>query len=157
MEFDSHVWAYEYCDIKCQLIAAKYNQEFHNYRMLYKILVDKLVEQYDIVTCVPTSKKHIKQRGFDHSAYLAKIISKRIRVPYRELLEQAYDFVQTNNNVTKRNENPMYICNVNLKNNRILLVDDIATTCSSLNHCSYILKRRGASRVSCATLAYQRK
>ncbi len=39
------------------------------------------------------------------------------------------------------------------KNKNIVLVDDIATTCSTLEECSKVLKNAGAGKIFCAVLA----
>lgn len=42
---------------------------------------------------------------------------------------------------------------LNLLGRRVLLVDDVMTTCSTLNECARVLKRAGAAEVSVAVLA----
>lgn len=157
MDLDSHIWAYDYQEIKQLLINAKYKQEFAKYRRLIKPLVPRLVnlDDIDLVVCVPTSQMHIRERGFDHSQYLGRLIAKKLSLKFNSVLEQAHDFVQVSSDIKTRQRLPRYICTKNLSNSNILLIDDVATTKTSLIRCAQALKKSGANRVDSATIAYQ--
>lgn len=160
MSIDSHIWAFKYEEIAEQLKRAKYKQEFHLYRRLARKLVIAIVlaidlEKIDVISFVPTSKKHLNERGFDHSQYLAKLIAKKLKFEVKPILEQAFEFVQVSNSNEYRHKVPRYICNENVKDLRILLIDDVATTRTSLNRSAEALKKCGAKSVDAATLAYQ--
>ena len=71
------------------------------------------------------------------------------------MLEQAHDFVQVSSDIKTRQRLPRYICTKNLSNSNILLIDDVATTKTSLIRCAQALKKSGANRVDSATIAYQ--
>lgn len=160
MDLDSHLWVYDYSHISQKLKAAKYKQEFHYYKKLGKELAYIVSENIDLknidfVTSVPTSKKHIRERGFDHGKYLGKITSRKLCIQYKSLLEQAYDFVQVNSSLSLRHRQARYICKTSVFNQNILLIDDVATTRTSLNMCAKVLKKSGAKSVIAATIAYQ--
>lgn len=160
MGLDSHIWAYKYDEVSQYLKAAKYKQEFHHYRRLVRKLVKAIVtcidlEQIDLITCIPTSEKHLDERGFDHSEYLARMVGKKLHVPVRTLLTQAFDFVQVSSSTLERHKVPRYICTENIEGLRILLIDDVATTRTSLNRSAQALKKCGAKSVDAATIAYQ--
>lgn len=152
---DHHIWAFEYKNVAHLLKAAKYKQEFYHYRYLVDYLANEIYSEYDFVTCVPTSNKHINKRGFDHSEYLAKLVAKKLHLKYKALLSQAHDFVQVQSTLKLRHNLPRYICDQQLQNKRILLIDDVATTKTSLDRCAQTLKKCGAKCVDGATLAYQ--
>lgn len=160
MSIDSHVWAFKYEEVSEQLKRAKYKQEFHLYRRLVRKLVKAIVltidlKNIDAVCFVPTSRTHVIERGFDHSQYLARLVGKKLKLENKAVLEQAFEFVQVSNTNEHRHKIPRYICNEKVKNLRILLIDDVATTRTSLNRSAEALKKCGAKSVDAATIAYQ--
>ena len=115
--------------------------------------------KFDVVTCVPQTKRKCRQRGYNQSALLAKEIAKQLKLPYDELL-----LIKTRETADQHNlkgkeriknlkdafaaENPDSV-----SNKAILLVDDIKTTGATLNECRKVLLKAGASAVYCATIA----
>lgn len=47
------------------------------------------------------------------------------------------------------------MCKKNIYNKKILIIDDIATTRTSLNRCAQALKEKGANRVDAVTIAFR--
>ncbi|MBD3328531.1 ComF family protein, partial [Candidatus Peregrinibacteria bacterium] len=107
---------------------------------------------YTIVP-VPLHKKRLRFRGYNQAEILAKQlgdpqtnIMKRIKYskPQMELSAEA-----RKNNV----KNAFACLEQNKNDNPVLLVDDVATTLSTLNECAKVLKSAGYKKVYAICLA----
>lgn len=109
-----------------------------------------------IITHLPTSPQHIRQRGFDQSKLLAKAISRR-RYHYSPLLRRVNPVHQIGASKAKRQKQLagafIAINKYLIKGSKILLVDDVATTGASLEEAARTLKRAGAKQVSAVVFA----
>ena len=122
------------------------NYKYDNSKYLakgYAIILSKLLRNLDIdlITFVPMSKN--EKRYFNHSKNLAEELSKLLKIPCVEALKKIKDTKEQKSLTFKeRRENvkDAFVLNKNIKNKRVLLVDDIATTCSTLDACAEKLK-----------------
>ena len=114
---------------------------------------------FDIITCVPQTKRKRRKRGYNQSALLAKEISKQLSVPFDELL-----LIKTRNTPDQHTlKGKARIANLknafaadkpdSVKGKTILLCDDIKTTGATLNECRKTLLKAGATAVCCAVIA----
>lgn len=116
--------------------------------------------KFDYVCSVPMEKSREFDKGFNHSLELAKYISKEIGVGYLPILNQIKK-AESQHDLTynERAKNVKGIYSVNEKyreevaQKRILLVDDIKTSGSTLNECAHELLLSGADEVFCAVAA----
>lgn len=106
---------------------------------------------------VPLHPKRQKWRGFNQSAVIGQILSKKIGLDYQEALKRTrYTKPQVELSGKDRRQNirnafsltKSYILSPN-----VLLLDDVWTTGSTLKECAYVLKRGGAKKVWAITLA----
>lgn len=122
------------------------NYKYDNSRYLakgYAIILSKLLRNLDIdlITFVPMSKN--EKRYFNHSKQLAEELSKLLKTPCVELLRKMKDTKEQKSLTFKeRRENvkDVFALTKSVKNKKILLVDDIASTCSTLDACAEKLK-----------------
>ena len=123
------------------------NYKYDNSKYLakgYAIILSKLLRNnldIDLITFVPMSSN--EKRYFNHSKLLAEELSKLLKTPCVELLRKMKDTKEQRSLTFKeRRENvkDAFVLNKNIKNKRVLLVDDIATTCSTLDACAEKLK-----------------
>lgn len=112
-----------------------------------------------IVTPVPLHPKREKIRGFNQSALLGKLISKKLGLEYQDtLVRTRYTKPQAQLKGWDRKNNikgafsPSSTIRYTLNAN-ILLIDDVWTTGSTLKECCYVLKKGGAKKVWAITLA----
>ncbi|MBP9115649.1 MAG: ComF family protein [Acidimicrobiia bacterium] len=154
---DTHTWFLDYNDVKYLLWNAKYRQEFSIYNKFIKKIAIQLtdLDNVDFITNVPTSKHHITKRGFDHGEYLGRTFSKNLMLTYKNLLIPVHDIDQVHSSGDMRRKLPRYMCKKNIYNKKILIIDDIATTRTSLNRCAQALKEKGANRVDAVTIAFR--
>ena len=123
------------------------------------ILKENIDKNIDIVVPVPMHWFKKWKRGFNQAELLAENVAKLINKPmYNALIRTKYTKPQFTLKKQERHENlaNMFVLNKKyvdvVRNKRILLIDDIATTCSTANQCSKILKSLRC-RVVVVTLA----
>ncbi|MGI6413290.1 MAG: ComF family protein [Syntrophomonadaceae bacterium] len=113
----------------------------------------------DLIVPVPSSPSRLKQRGFNQTSLLASKISKRIKVKMNPDVLIRIKETPSQRELTRQEreinlrrafavQNPSVIRNQNL-----LLVDDVYTTGSTSRECTRTLLEAGASRVSIITWA----
>jgi competence protein ComFC len=126
--------------------------------MLDRLQKDYLPEEFDLVTYIPTSKKVLKDRGFDQSYLLANELAKLINKPLVKTLTKRGNRPQQHTlDLIKRSQNwdGEFILNpkVNLKGKRILLIDDISTTGNTLLHGCKELEKADCNQIIPLVLA----
>jgi ComF family protein len=128
---------------------------------LAQAAAEQLDGNWELVTWAPLSKKRLRKRGYDQAKLLAEQVSKALQIPLVSTLEKMRDTkAQSTLGAEQRGENVKNVyrlekgCSVTGK--RILLVDDILTTGSTLSACAKVLLEGGAERVDCAALARSR-
>jgi len=99
-----------------------------------------------------------RERGFNQATLLAELLARRIAVPLRPALERLrYTTTQTAYDRTERMENLHDAFrlrkNANVRELRVLLIDDVLTTGSTLSECARVLRAAGAVSVHAATAA----
>ena len=107
----------------------------------------------DFITYVPLSFGRWFKRGFNQSELVAKIISKKLDLPLEKtLVKRAFIKKQSSiNDENKRAENVKNAFkirkNAHVENKRILLIDDVITTGSTVVSCSKVLRSAGAQKI----------
>ncbi|MGA2911754.1 MAG: phosphoribosyltransferase family protein [Candidatus Levyibacteriota bacterium] len=112
-----------------------------------------------LIVPIPLSKAKLRKRGYNQAEILGKELSKKLNIPVQNLLERTRETktqVGLTNLQRKLNvRNAFEIINhkSSIINQNILLVDDVATTGSTLLEAAKVLKRAGAQKVFGLTLA----
>lgn len=113
--------------------------------------------EFDMVTWAPVSRKRLRQRGYDQARLLAESACRAWGVrPVRLLKKVRNNPAQSGlEDAAARRENvkDVYKAVGDPAGRRVLLVDDICTTGSTLEACAGVLKAAGAARVLCLTAA----
>jgi len=114
---------------------------------------------YDIISWVPLSSKRERTRGYDQAMLLALATALELGDVAVETLKKQRD-VRAQSELGDRAERSENIEGAYIASDpeivggkRVLLIDDIVTTCSTLEECAGVLIRAGASDVVCASLA----
>ena len=124
---------------------------------------ENLKGSYDIITWVPLSGKRLKKRGYDQAMLLAMSAALKLGDVAVELLEKHTDVPAQSGvgSAEKRRANISGVYSVTdeelVRGKRVLLVDDIITTGSTLSECAKTLKYSGAEEIVCCTLARTRE
>lgn len=111
-----------------------------------------------IIVPVPLHPRRQKERGFNQSALLGQILSKKIGLKYSEALKRVrFTKPQVGLKSHQRKDNIRNAFalppNYQLPATNYLLIDDVWTTGSTLKECAYVLKRNGAGKIWAITLA----
>lgn len=158
--FDRLIVCTDYSQIKNLIIKFKYKFSKDLINIFYKILETNLKKRdlcNTFIIPAPIHKRNFKKRGFNQARLLAQSITKII--PQTRLL----DCLVEKDSRGQQAKLDRFHRLTNLKNSikikgrpplkNILLIDDIATTGSTLNECSKVLKKAGANHVTAIVLA----
>src|SRR5207302_4555483 len=163
--FDAAVSAYRGRGIVRQIIHEfKYGRQIHLRhlvgRWLNSALDDERLRQshFDVIVPVPLHPTRQRERGFNQASLLAELLSAQTSSPARPFLERIrYTTTQTALDRSERMENLHNAFrlrkNADVRGLRVLLIDDVLTTGSTLSECARVLKRAGAISVHAATAA----
>ena len=127
-------------------------------RLLETPYADWGLESPDIVLPVPLHPKRLKERGFNQSGLLAKEFSRMQGLPvsFDLLIRKNWTEPQTRLNRKERLENvkgAFSLCDASaVRGRRVLLIDDVFTTGTTLSECAKTLKKAGASEVHVLTV-----
>jgi len=115
----------------------------------------------EIIVPVPLHPDRLRERGYNQATLLAKELGKSIGLPISEnsLVRVRATRPQVELSAQERKENvrDAFRCsNAELEGKRVLLVDDVCTTGSTLQACSIASRQAGALSVWAFTLARAR-
>jgi ComF family protein len=108
---------------------------------------------------VPLHPKRLRERGFNQSLLLARHIASVLgaELDFLTLRRVRDTKPQTGLHRDERRKNVRRAFELTdrnvVKGRSIILVDDVATTGSTLNECARVLKRSGSDKVLCLVLA----
>ena len=165
IHFDAAVAAYRSRGIVRQIVHDfKYGRQIYlrhlMARWLYAALDDERLRgrRFDIIIPVPLHPTRQRERGFNQATLLAELLSAEIPIQSKPALERIrYTTTQTALDRAGRMENLHNAFrlrkNMNVRGLRVLLIDDVLTTGSTLSECARVLKRAGAISVYAATAA----
>jgi len=142
----------------------KYNRQIHLRHLVARWLSAALDDgrlrdqKFEVIVPVPLHPARQRERGFNQASLLAKLLSAQTSIPCRPLLKRVrYTTTQTALDRSERMENLHNAFrlrkNTDVRGLRVLLIDDVLTTGSTLNECARVLKRAGATSVHSATAA----
>ena len=129
---------------------------------LAKILYDYITANplpVNVLVPVPLHPKRLRERGYNQSGLLAQELSRLSGFPVIEdcLSRKEHTSPQARTiNLEERRSNVAnaFTCvNDRLKDKKVLLLDDVSTSCATLNACASALKASGAVSVWGLTLA----
>jgi ComF family protein len=137
-------------------------------KLISRVLVRNDIALPDFLVPVPLHPRRLRWRGFNQSFLLASRISEELTpltgVDILDILERTrFNRPQMQiRNYQERLQNMQNIFALKtdtspdlIKNKKILLIDDIATTGATLEECAKVLKSAGAKKVFAAVVARQ--
>ncbi len=128
-------------------------------KLIADCIRENLSNRYDLISWVPLSAKRLKKRGYDQAMLLAMAAALELDDVAVETLVKHTDVPAQSGmgSAEKRRANISGSYSVSdaelIAGKRVLLIDDIVTTGSTLSECARMLRGAGASDVVCATLA----
>lgn len=113
----------------------------------------------EVILPVPLHRSRLRQRGFNQAVLLGSKISSHLSIPMRSdiLLRTKATEPQVELSAAERKLNVKDAFSVKsseqLIGKRILLIDDVITTGSTMNECAKELKKAGAEMIIATTVA----
>ncbi|WP_341875782.1 ComF family protein [Defluviitalea saccharophila] len=150
--------------VKEAIYRFKYGGHKEYAKYLGKFMADKIKDQvleegFDLIIPIPIHKNRKRKRGYNQAEELAKEISKALNIPMDASIltrvketrpQSGLSIMQRQNNLKKAFK---LADSINLDQMKILLVDDIYTTGTTINYCTTLLKKRGAKMVCFLSLS----
>lgn len=131
-------------------------------RLVARCVSDHLPGRYDLISWVPLSDRRRRERGYDQALLLARAVAETLGGAVVPTLRKSRNTQAQSGleGAERRRANVLgaYAC-VDRKlvaGKRVLLIDDVITTGSTLDECARVLLTAGAAEVVCAALARAR-
>jgi len=149
--------------VRRSILRYKFKNAPHYADVYSSLLAESIREcpdlQYDIISWVPLSSKRERKRGYDQAMLLAMATALELDDIAVETLKKTRD-VQAQSELGDKKERSANISGAYeaidpeiISGKRILLIDDVVTTCSTLDECTKVLLSAGAAGIVCAALA----
>ncbi len=126
-------------------------------RPLGGLLAGLSVPEADVIIPVPSGFKGLKLRGFNQCYFVAKEFSRLTEIPVESRLlykkKETPPQVGLSAIARRLNLRGAFAMRGKLAGERVLLVDDVITTGTTMNECAKTLRRAGASVVTAVSLA----
>lgn len=130
--------------------------------MLYgkELMEDNLHQEFDLIIPIPLHPTRLRKRGYNQSALFAEGLSRSMQIPISNSISvrKKSTSTQTNKSKEERWENVKDAFALSqgdevVRNKRILLVDDVVTTGTTIEACGQHLINAGCAQLSVACLA----
>ena len=157
----------QYCDdVRNSIHRYKFSDR-NGYAKCYGKLVAQCIEdhlsgKYDIITWVPLSARSLKKRGYDQAMLLAMAAALELNdVAVETLRKKHHTNAQSSlKEDSERRANVLgayeVVDSVLIEGKRVLLIDDVVTTGSTMSECARVLLTHGAADVVSASLCRAR-
>ena len=150
--------------IREKIIQYKFNEKSYLYKTFAKFIIKnkkmyRFFKLYDIIIAVPMHKNKKAVRGYNQCELIAKEIAKQTGLDFEEniLIKVKNTNVQSTLTKLQRMKNvkdAFFVKDIEkIRGKKIILIDDIYTTGSTVNECSKVLKKAGAKEICVATIA----
>lgn len=142
-----------YDDVGKKLVSAF---KFHGFYAVLKSFKEEIkLPEHDFIVPVPMTPRKKLERGYNQSERLARFLSEISGKPVLMALTKLKETppqMSLPSSERRKNVKGVFRSEGRFKG-KALLVDDVATTCSTADECAKALKRAGAERVFVFTLA----
>lgn len=138
--------------------------KFQRLRSAYIVLTELInqtlpeLPNNTIITTIPTSRSHVRQRGYDHTLLISKRLAKLRKLQFQKTLVHNQTVAQHFLNRAERQirAGAAFELAAPIKHGfHYLIIDDIFTTGSTIESASRILQKAGATHISIAVIARQ--
>ena len=138
------------------LCSLKYAGRLQWARTAAGLIVDRVLQQDldlpHLLLPVPMTRKAIRRRGFNQSAYIARLVGRQLKIKVgfdvvhktRETLRQS----TLSRSQRQQNITGAFALTRSVAENRVAIVDDVVTSCSTVAELAGVLKAAQASEVN---------
>lgn len=154
--------AFEYRPPMDKLISQfKNNQQLILGRVLSKILARQYLKSHlrypDVWVPVPLHRERLKLRGFNQAQEIAQVLAVETLTPVNsdgcQRIKATDEQKQLSSQERKRNISGAFVCETDVKNAYVGIVDDVVTTGATVAELSRILIKQGAADVQVVCIA----
>lgn len=159
------VWYYEE-QVRESLLRYKFSGKAHYAQAYGRFLALRISQRFgdgfDVLTYVPVSARRRFSRGYDQVRLLAQAVGDELGCGFVKTLRKVRHNVAQSSikEDERRRANVLGVYRVRvpdlIRGKRVLLLDDIITTGSTVSECAKTLKLSGATEVLCAAMATRR-
>lgn len=124
-------------------------------RLAARIAVEDWARELELVSHIPSHPLRTLRRGWPAAASLARVVGRELGLPARALLARRGLRRQAGRSRAERAALPRRTFRVrrSVRGRRLLVVDDVTTTGTTLNRAAEALMAAGADSVYCAAMA----
>ncbi len=114
-----------------------------------------LTPESTVIVNIPRRKSAVRNFGYDHAKSLAKSLAKKMNVSYLDLFKSNAKMAQKELSIEERSKNASFTLKSkpSLKGKRVIILDDIITTGSSVKEAAKHLSTLGARKIYAAAVA----
>jgi competence protein ComFC len=135
--------------------------KFHRLRLADQAAAELVVRRLPpalgagLVTSVPVSASRYRERGYNQSELVGRMVARQLGLPYRPLLGRLTSTHQIGLDRRTRIEQVAgaFYATARLSGESVLVVDDVITTGATLSECAGVLSGAGAGPVWAAAVA----
>lgn len=136
----------------------KYEQQLHYQTLLAGVLKEVRIHKVQAIVPMPISNERLVERGFNQALVLAQILAKDLNIPVWQPISRSNQYSQKGLNRLERLENIDTQFEINelskIKYRRVLILDDVVTTGSSIHALKLKLEELGCQKIYATCLAY---
>jgi competence protein ComFC len=156
------VFSYQTSPVSEMIIAGKYYFVPEIFQILGNLAASVLTlsepKEFYAICPLPLHKRRLRWRGFNQASVISKQISMKFSIPIIDcLIRKKATKTQKDLSQIGRIKNVRNAFEVkekeSIKNKHVLLIDDVVTTGMTLRSATNALKKAGAQRVTCLTIA----
>lgn len=157
----------QYCELPVRRLVwqLKFKRQRRVATFLVSLLAAGLLAQarrIDLVTAIPLSPQRERERGFNQSTLVARLLAQQLSLPYRDV------FIRRRHSVPQselafRHQRQRNVAGsfsvlqpTVIAGKRLLLVDDVYTTGATLREAATVLRDAGARSIICVVFARAR-
>ena len=142
------------------ILSFKYDKNFTAGKILSELLIELIYEkklEFDIICYVPMTKSSIRKRGFNQCEIICKNLSEALGIPLSRSLIKTKDTKEqkslSKEERAKNIKDVFKVVDKDILNKRILLIDDVVTTGSTLLECKKVLEKYNVEKITVLTIA----
>jgi len=160
----------KHCAISPYIEDALIGSLVHQFKYAYiediRIVFDKMIKDFcsyydfdaDLIVAVPLHRRRFVERGYNQASHIAYFLSRHTGIVYSDILKRTiYTQQQAKLSRQERQDNVRGAFelkqDVDIADKRIIVVDDVYTTGSTIEACADVLCRAGAHVVSGFSIA----
>ena len=135
----------------------KYEQQLHYQQLLAHSLLRLRLPKVQAIVAMPISIERLKERGYNQMLIIAKIMAKQLKIPVWQPVIRAAQHSQKGLTRIERLENIeqqfQAIRTAQRSYKRVLIIDDVVTTGSSMHALAHVLEGLGCQHIYMACIA----